>query len=63
MNNEDVLQELARLYLELRDMKERIAKLEAERQQDGKVVLTGTPSYVRDFIEAKKKLGKGDIHG
>ena len=60
MSNEEVMQQLTDLYLEIRKIKERIALLESREQNDGKVVLTGTPSHIRAFIEEKKKQIKGD---
>jgi hypothetical protein len=63
MEEANVLEELARLYLEIRELKERIVILESERQESGKPVLDGTPPYVRKFIEARNKLAGGDNNG
>jgi len=60
MDKTELTEELARLYLEIRNLKERIAKLEAERKTDGKPILDGTPPYVRRFIEERNKLNGGD---
>ena len=51
--------DLARLYLELRDLKERINKLEGERVMDSKPILDGVPRNIRNFINARNKL-EGD---
>jgi uncharacterized protein (UPF0297 family) len=62
MDDIELMQELAKLYLEIRELKERISVLESARKVDGKPVLSGTPAYVRNFIEARNKL-KGDNNG
>lgn len=63
MDEMNKTEEMARLYLEIRDLKERVRVLESERQESGKPVLDGTPSYVRKFIEAKNKIAAGDNNG
>ena len=63
MEEINVLEEITRLYLEINELKGRVSNLEAEKQESGKPILDGTPSYVRKFIEAKRKLEGGENNG